>query len=125
MLPGDDNRAGLRFSIYTDGVADPPPGTINGDANGMPPLHRDMSRRAWTRAFTDAYEELCDRVDAGEPLPFDDDAAEDPGEFFAVLSEAFFMTPHVVEEIYPAVYAQLSSFYRQDPVRRLANIGSS
>lgn len=92
---------------------------LNGDANGLPPLHRDMSRTAWTGAFTAAYRDFCRRADDGEPLPFDDYAADDPGEFFAVLSEAFFVTPGIMEAFYPAVYAQLSSFYRQDPARRL------
>ncbi len=34
-IPGDDDRAGLRFSIYTDGVADPTPAQINGNGDGI------------------------------------------------------------------------------------------
>jgi Mlc titration factor MtfA (ptsG expression regulator) len=47
-------------------------------------------------------------------------AAENPAEFFAVLSEAFFEIPHVVRDEYPEVYRQLAAFYRQDPATRIA-----
>jgi Mlc titration factor MtfA (ptsG expression regulator) len=91
---------------------------LNGDANGFPPLHAGMSRQAWSAAFGAAYEELRGRVDAGEDTAIDPYAAETPGEFFAVISEAFFETPLVAKESYPDVYAQLSLFYRQDPAQR-------
>ena len=91
---------------------------LNGDANGFPPLHRDMSRAAWAQAFSDAYGEFCARVDAGEDTDIDPYASESPGEFFAVMSEAFFEMPQVVRAGYPQVYAQLAQFYRQDPARR-------
>jgi Mlc titration factor MtfA (ptsG expression regulator) len=44
-------------------------------------------------------------------------AAESPGEFFAVMSEAFFEIPRAVRRDYPEVYAQLGLFYKQDPLR--------
>lgn len=91
---------------------------LNGAANGMPPLHKDMSRSVWARAFALAYEDFCERVDAGEALPFDDYAAEAPGEFFAVISEAFFLQPRSLLWFYPDVYAQLALFYRQDLAQR-------
>ena len=90
----------------------------NGVANGMPALHVDMDREAWTSALTAAYEDLCRRVDRGEDPVFDDYATEDPGEFFAVISEAFFLEPTLLEEVYPDVYRQLTLFYRQDPAAR-------
>lgn len=92
---------------------------LNGDANGFPPLHRGMDAAAWARDFSAAYENLCARVDAGEDTPIDPYATYDPAEFFAVLTEAFFETPHVVHAEYPAVYDQLRQFYRQHPLARL------
>ena len=92
---------------------------LNGDTNGFPPLHSGMSRQAWAAAFEPAYADFCRRVDADEETAIDPYAAESPGEFFAVLSEAFFETPHAVHADYPAVYAQLQAFYRQDPRARL------
>ena len=44
--------------------------------------------------------------------------AESPAEFFAVTSEAFFETPHILQREYPDVYRQLAAFYRQDPAAR-------
>ena len=87
---------------------------LNGDANGFPPLRAGMSRQAWSDAFTQAYEDFCRRVDAGEHTEIDPYAAEAPGEFFAVLSEAFFEMPELVRELYPKVYDQLAAYYGLD-----------
>ncbi|MCW5603852.1 MAG: zinc-dependent peptidase [Burkholderiales bacterium] len=92
---------------------------LNGDANGFPPLHADMSREEWSREFSAAYGDLCGRLERGEHTLIDPYAADHPAEFFAVLSEAFFECPHDVLESYPGVYRQLSRFYRQDPAIRL------
>ena len=92
---------------------------LNGDANGYPPLHADMSREAWTEAMTAAYRDICARVDRGEDTVIDPYASESPGEFFAVMSEGFFELPDVVQEHYPALYDQFRQFYRQDPAARL------
>lgn len=98
----------------------------NGTANGMPPLHKNMSHSAWRQAFEDAYDALCAEVYAAittgfEPNSFlDPYAAENPAEFFAVASEAFFNTPHELRAIYPALYEQFVLYYRQDPAARIA-----
>ena len=93
---------------------------LNGDANGFPPLHAGMSRAAWSAAFSAAYADFCRRADCDEELAIDPYAAESPGEFFAVMSEAFFEIPRAVFTLYPRVYAQLREFYRQDPAARAA-----
>jgi hypothetical protein len=36
------------------------------------------------------------------------------------MSEAFFETPGLLKEEYPAVYEQLSLYYKQDPAPREA-----
>jgi Mlc titration factor MtfA (ptsG expression regulator) len=92
---------------------------LNGDANGFPPLHASMSRAQWSEAFSAAYADFCRRVDGAEDTEIDPYASESAGEFFAVLSEAFFEIPDVVQDEYPQVYAQLAAFYRQDPAERL------
>jgi Mlc titration factor MtfA (ptsG expression regulator) len=86
----------------------------NGDANGHPPLHRDMDRAAWAADFTAAYASLQAQLDSGAETGLDPYAAESPAEFFAVTSEVFFEAPDALEEIYPRVYRQLAAFYRQD-----------
>ncbi|MCQ3924701.1 MAG: hypothetical protein DPW12_10970 [Rhodocyclaceae bacterium] len=92
---------------------------LNGPPDGLPPLHEGMSRQAWGDAFLPAYENFCDRVDAGEDTWIDPYAAESPAEFFAVTSEVFFEAPDLLRAEYPAVYEQLRQFYRQDPAAAL------
>jgi Mlc titration factor MtfA (ptsG expression regulator) len=92
---------------------------LNGGANGYPPLHKGMSRQVWVQIFSAAYEDFCTRVDGDEETIIDPYASESPAEFFAVLSEAFFELPDVVQQEYPGVYEQLSLFYRQNPLARL------
>ena len=89
---------------------------LNGQANGFPPLHRGMSREAWSQIFSSAYEDFCARVDHDEDTVIDPYASESPGEFFAVLSEVFFELPEVVQDEYPQVYEQLAQFYRTSEV---------
>jgi len=92
---------------------------LNGNANGFPPLHADMNPREWSQDFQAAYERLCDTVETNRSDRIDPYAAENPAEFFAVTSETFFTAPHLVRDEFPAVYAQLQRFYRQDPYRLL------
>jgi len=88
---------------------------LNGEANGVPPLHAGMDRRAWQQAFTEAYEGFRDALERGKDTWLDPYAAEHPAEFFAVASEAFFEHPAETKRRYPAVYEQLRLFYRQEP----------
>ncbi len=88
----------------------------NGAPNGLPPLHADMSVVSWSTVMSAAFEAFNDLLDRNEEPPFDDYAATDPAEFFAVISELFFAAPDVLIEAYPDVYAQLRAFYRQDPI---------
>lgn len=92
---------------------------LDGGANGKPPLHRGMRVEDWSRAFQAAYSDLELQVDNDLDLPMDAYALESPAEFFAVASESFFETPDLLEAAYPALYDQLRSFYRQDPLVRL------
>jgi Mlc titration factor MtfA (ptsG expression regulator) len=88
---------------------------LDGVADGLPPLHPGMDRRAWARTFEEAYEGFCDVVERGRDTWLDPYAAEHPSEFFAVISEAFFEDPAETRRRYPAVYDQLKFFYKQDP----------
>ncbi len=88
---------------------------LNGPPDGLPPLHEGMRRQDWIDAFEPAYEDFCARIDEGEETAIDPYAAEHPAEFFAVTSEVFFEAPRLLQAEYPAVYAQLRLFYRQDP----------
>ncbi len=91
----------------------------NGAVDGLPPLPADMRVADWSTAFRAAYEDFCRRVEAGEATQIDPYACEDPGEFFAVLTEYFFEWPEALHAAYPLVYEQLRRYYRQDPLARL------
>ncbi len=87
-----------------------------GDSNGLPPLPRSMPVEAWSEAFGRAYADLRRRTDDGmqdgDPGgPLDAYAAQDPAEFFAVATEAFFAAPLRLRRGYPEVYRQLEQFY--------------
>ncbi len=90
---------------------------LNGPANGFPPLHSDMNPREWAQDLQAAYDRLCSGLDNGVHSRLDPYGAEDPSEFFAVLSEMFFTTPKIIKEDFPAAYQQLQYFYRQNPHR--------
>ena len=92
---------------------------LNGAANGMPPLHADMSRPAWTEALTSAYDDLCKRLQHRHPTGIDPYAATNPAEFFAVATETFFELPQLLHATYPQVYEVFKQFYRQDPLTRI------
>jgi Mlc titration factor MtfA (ptsG expression regulator) len=91
---------------------------LNGAANGFPPLHRNMDPRAWTAIFSEAFEVFCEQVERADEWVIDPYAATSPAEFFAVLSEAFFVKPCEIKQFFPRVYQQLAAFYQQDPAMR-------
>ena len=93
----------------------------NGAANGFPPLHRNMSRKAWTGALSKGFDYSKRKCDLGKHIGVDCYAASSPAEFFAVLSEVFFERPDVVKHRYPDIYDQFCQYYRQDPLARLHN----
>jgi MtfA peptidase len=95
---------------------------LNGDANGFPPLHKNMSRTEWSRILESAFNHM-QKINYNQIVTeIDPYAAEHPAEFFAVLTEAFFETPDVVSREFPDVYQQLALFYRQDPLQRLHSL---
>ena len=60
----------------------------------------------------------ADVDDFALPSGLDPYGAESPAEFFAVMSEAFFETPALLSERFPALYRLFTAFYRQDPLTR-------
>lgn len=92
---------------------------LNGAANGMPPLHPKMNRQTWTRTFSRAFGSLQQQIIRHHRTRIDPYGAENPAEFFAVVSEEFFESPQKLRHYYPGIYDQLCLFYRQDPLKRL------
>ncbi len=79
--------------------------------DGTPPLGTPEQLERWVDVCTRTYEHL---VAHGSPV-LDDYGATEPGEFFAVASEAFFMRPHALASHHPDLHEVLVDFYRQDP----------
>jgi Mlc titration factor MtfA (ptsG expression regulator) len=88
---------------------------LNGEADGVPPLHGDMRVPEWVAAFDAAYEDLVEQLDRGIEPWLDPYAAEDPAELFAVCAELFFDVPQDLRAEYPDVYTQLKRYFKQDP----------
>ncbi|WP_280548030.1 MULTISPECIES: M90 family metallopeptidase [unclassified Halomonas] len=91
------------------------------DADGFPPLPREIDPQEWHRVFSEVWEDLQSRLAHREPTPIDDYAASHPGECFAVCCEHFFSDPGRLHRAYPALYGLLSRYFRQDPLARLTH----
>lgn len=91
-----------------------------GEAGGQPLLPADLPAPEWRSVMASNYRDFCHRVDAGEATAVDAYGAESPAEFFAVASEAFFVTPAQMQNEHPALYGMLVRCYRQDPLAEQA-----
>lgn len=95
---------------------------LNGEADGIPPLHSGLEYEHWEEVLLAAYDDFCEAVARaerhGQETALDPYAAEHPAEFFAVCSEAFFETPALIAADYPEFYDLLRRYYRQDPLAR-------
>lgn len=86
-----------------------------GPANGAPALRKGQSAQTWAQVFQREYEDLRWLADAGEATLIDPYGASAPEEFFAVVSEAFFMTPAALQAQHPALHDQLQAYYGLNP----------
>lgn len=88
-----------------------------GYANGAPLLGSTAAYRRWSRVMQNEFDALRQRLAWGEQDGLIDAyGATDPAEFFAVTSELFFERPGELAQAHPALYGQLSSFYKLNPL---------
>lgn len=87
-----------------------------GHANGAPFLARRQHYRSWSRVLGEAFADLQETVRLQQPSLLNHYGATDPAEFFAVASEVFFEQPQRLALEHAALYAELSRFYRVDPL---------
>jgi Mlc titration factor MtfA (ptsG expression regulator) len=90
----------------------------NGAAQGAPPpTLGDTQRNAqrWSEVFRSAYAQLQVEARLGVDGLLNHYGAKDPGEFFAVASEAFFEQGPALAFEYPALYQELRGYYKVDP----------
>lgn len=87
---------------------------LDGSIDGSPPLRGLGESTQWNAVMTEAYERL--RHDGSEVLrPY---AGTNPGEFFAVSTEAFFTRPLALRAHEEDLFVQLCTYYGQDPAQR-------
>ena len=89
-----------------------------GDENGAPHLEDRSMYGEWNRVMKREFERLRDDVERRRPHILDDYGDENPAEFFAVVTEAFFEMPRALLRRHPELYAQMRICYGQDPAAR-------
>lgn len=88
---------------------------LDGTIDGTPPLADQATLDRWIAVCTAEYEALR----AGEGGLLRPYAGTNPGEFFAVATEVFFVQPVELQDEKPDLYDVLAGFYRQDPAARV------
>jgi MtfA peptidase len=89
----------------------------DGLADGVPALPDAALASDWARVMPQQYQAFCERVHAEHPTALDPYGASAPDEFFAVASEAFFVSPRLLATEHEPVYELLRRYYRQDPLQ--------
>jgi MtfA peptidase len=87
----------------------------SGAMEGAPALPTPDAHRDWMREMGEAQRALAADLSAGRPTPLDPYAAENPAEFFAVLTEMFFERPADVLLWRRGVYEQMRGYFNPDP----------
>lgn len=87
----------------------------DGYTDGTPPLDSSAGIRSWAEVLGRELEQLRRAAESGDPTVLDPYGAEDPAEFFAVATEAFFERADDLSRHHPRLYDELRRFYRQDP----------
>jgi Mlc titration factor MtfA (ptsG expression regulator) len=89
---------------------------LDGTVDGTPPLADAEQYERWVSVCTATYEQVVEGRGGHSLRAY---AGVNPGEFFAVATEAFFDAPDALRLEHPDLYEVLSGFYRQDPSSRL------
>lgn len=89
---------------------------LNGEFDGIPKLPGSLQKR-WETVMGREFKKLQKAARHGEEPLIDPYGAENPAEFFAVVSECFFDLPWEMAEEYPELYGLLRDYYGQDPAR--------
>lgn len=75
----------------------------------------EHSPREWSQVFEQEFQQLRHQVALAQPIVLDEYGAEDPAEFFAVATEAFFTRPKELRSLHPLLYEQLQIYYQLEP----------
>jgi hypothetical protein len=87
-----------------------------GAANGAPFTFASLTQRQqWAAVMAREFQQHQRNAFHGEQTLLSHYGATSPAEFFAVCSEVFFELPQAMRYIHPALYTELSHYYRLDP----------
>jgi Mlc titration factor MtfA (ptsG expression regulator) len=88
----------------------------NGEANGAPPMAGRRHYKRWSQVMYREYRQLKRARGLNVDTLLDKYGATSPAEFFAVISETFFEQPGPLAGQHPALYEELSRYYRVNPL---------
>jgi MtfA peptidase len=88
----------------------------NHAADGVPRLATREQQSSWSEVMRSEFTSLRTADESGIPTLLNTYGATDPVEFFAVSVEAFFEQPRALRARHPKLYAELRSYFNQDPV---------
>jgi Mlc titration factor MtfA (ptsG expression regulator) len=119
----------LSWSAVKHGAADPADGKNvvlhefahqldfeNDAVDGVPGLATREQQVAWADVMRSEFASLRAADESGVPTLLNTYGATDPAEFFAVSVEAFFEQPRALLARHPKLYAELRTYFQQDPV---------
>jgi len=87
----------------------------SGIADGAPALPERSMYAEWARVLGAEFKSLGEAAERHRETLIDPYGAENPAEFFAVVTETFFELPTDLKAEHPALYDLLSRYYMQDP----------
>jgi Mlc titration factor MtfA (ptsG expression regulator) len=87
---------------------------LDGQMGGQPPLTTESLQRRWPGVQAE-YRALVKDLIHGRDTWLDPYGAENPEEFFAVVTESFFEEPHGLQEHHPELFDTFVELYRIDP----------
>ena len=97
---------------------------MDGEIDGVPPLEQSKYQE-WTHVLFKEFNSLSEVAlkdkDWGKYKLLGDYAAINEAEFFAVVTERFFESPHSLKINFPELYYALKSFYKIDAVLLVKN----
>jgi len=91
---------------------------LDGAVDGVPPLKNRQQYARWVEVCSREYARLRQAFDQGIETFLDPYGLHNVGEFFAVITEAFFDEPVQLRELHPDMYVVLLEFYQQDTAER-------
>lgn len=91
---------------------------MDGEIDGVPPLERSKYD-SWTKVLYEDFKKLnsvaLKNREWGKYKLLGSYAATNEAEFFAVVTERFFESPHSLKRHFPELFNELKDFYRIDP----------